>query len=90
MIKVVRCHAVVCTLPRSKSEGSSHLSGSAWQLDIVEDIATCELCGCQGIYGSRFTKGVEIVDADYIDCTGHDSVRSECRDVEACLNRRGY
>ena len=46
------------------------------------ETARCELCGHSGEYR------VEIVDSGFIDNTGHDSVRCECKDTRACYNRQ--
>jgi len=44
-------------------------------------LARCQWCGKEGIYG------YEVVDTDWRDGTGRDSIRVMCRDVEAWLDR---
>ena len=44
--------------------------------------ASCAVCGHEGKYCE------EIIDVDFIDCTGRESVHLECKDVESCLDRK--
>jgi hypothetical protein len=48
------------------------------------ELATCALCFRQGVYG------IDIIEVDYHDWLGHDTIHCECKDYEACLDRRGY
>ncbi len=48
----------------------------------TEYIVRCAMCGHQGVFDK------DIVDTDYVDSTGWDSVRLECRDVEICITRQ--
>ncbi len=48
----------------------------------TEYIVRCAVCGRRGIFGT------EIVDADYVDSTGRDSVRLECHDAHYCMDRQ--
>ena len=51
--------------------------GAALQVDKVR----CAWCGIEGIYK------VDIIETDYVDSTGHDTVRPMCRAIQACLDR---
>jgi hypothetical protein len=50
----------------------------------TEELATCALCFRQGVYG------VDVIEVGYRDWLGHDTTHLECKDYEACLDRRGY
>ena len=49
----------------------------------AQPTAKCVFCGYEGNYPH------EVMDVDYLDRTGHDTVVTACRDIDECIKRGG-
>ena len=47
------------------------------------NLQKCAYCGHEGVYG------IEVIDTDYLDRAGHNTIIPACKDIEACFKRGG-